>query len=95
VSEPSESDVLYLTLEDVLALYAEVFSCTQREAAEQLRDSAGLESALARPSMYAQYPEADLAMQVAVLAHGIAEGQYFLEGNKRTALAACSQTVRS
>jgi len=27
-------------------------------------------------------------MQAAVLAHGIAEGQYFVEGNKRTALVA-------
>jgi death on curing protein len=29
-----------------------------------------------------------LAQQGAVLAHGIAQGQYCLEGNKRTALAA-------
>lgn len=28
-------------------------------------------------------------MQAAVLAHGIAEGQLFVEGNKRIALAAC------
>ncbi len=36
---------------------------------------------------YAHYQDADLAMQAAVLAHGIAETQPFVEGNKRTALA--------
>src|SRR6266508_3191042 len=38
-------------------------------ASDQLRDPAGLESALARPAMYAHYQEADLAMQAAILAH--------------------------
>jgi death-on-curing protein len=37
---------------------------------------------------YAHYQGADLAMQAAVLAHGICEAQPFVEGNKRTALAA-------
>jgi death on curing protein len=45
-----------------------------------------LESALARPETYAHYQDADLALQAAVLAHGIAEGQQFIDGNKRTAL---------
>lgn len=31
---------------------------------------------------------ADLARQAAALAHGIAEGQQFIDGNKRTALVA-------
>lgn len=91
----AEGDPLYLTLADVLALYADIFSCTEREAAHQLRDRGGLESALARPAMYAHYQDADLAMQAAVLAHGIAEGQYFVEGNKRTALAACLTFLRA
>ena len=34
------------------------------------------------------YQDADLALQAAVLAHGIAEGQQFIDGNKRTALIA-------
>jgi len=85
---------LYLKLDDVLALYAEIFSCTQREARNQLRDRAGLESALARPEMHAHYQDADLAMQAAVLAHDIAEGQYYVDGNKRTALAACLTFLR-
>jgi death-on-curing protein len=47
-----------------------------------------LESALARPETYAHYQDADLALQAAVLAHGIAEGQQFIDANKRTALVA-------
>lgn len=35
--------------------------------------------------MHAHYQGADLALQAAVLAHGIAEGQLFIDGNKRTA----------
>lgn len=37
---------------------------------------------------YAHYQAADFAMQAAVLTVGIAETQPFVEGNKRTALAA-------
>jgi len=39
------------------------------------------------PSLLAHYEDADIARQAAVLAHGIAETQPFIEGNKRTALA--------
>ncbi|MGN6373184.1 MAG: type II toxin-antitoxin system death-on-curing family toxin [Solirubrobacteraceae bacterium] len=53
-----------------------------------MRNRAGLESAIARPETYAHYQEADLALQATVLAHGIAEGQQFIDGNKRTALIA-------
>jgi len=38
--------------------------------------------------MYAHHAQADIAHQAAVVAHGIAEGQYFIEANKRVALAA-------
>jgi death-on-curing protein len=37
---------------------------------------------------YAHYQAADFALQAAVIAVGIAETQPFVEGNKRTALAA-------
>jgi death-on-curing protein len=57
-------------------------------ARNQLRDPKGLDAALMRPSSYAFYQSGDLALQAGVLAHGIAEGQYFVDGNKRTALAA-------
>jgi len=45
-------------------------------------------SALGRPRNYALYEDADLALQAAALAHGIAESQTFIDGNKRLALIA-------
>jgi death-on-curing protein len=38
--------------------------------------------------MYTHYEDADLALQAAMLAHGIAESQCFIDGNKRLALVA-------
>lgn len=38
--------------------------------------------------MYAHYQNADLPLQAAALAHGIAEGQHFIDANKRMALVA-------
>jgi death on curing protein len=83
-----EFEPVYLTLADVLVLHALIIGATASEAADQLRNRAGLEGALARPETYAHYQDADLALQAAVLAHGIAEGQQFIDGNKRTALIA-------
>lgn len=80
--------VTYLDVEDILGAYAEVFDCSEQEAAAQVRNQGGLESAVTRPAWYAYYQAAALATQAAALAHGIAEGQVFFEGNKRTALAA-------
>jgi death on curing protein len=79
---------VYLTLKDVLELHALIIGATVAEAADQLRNRDGLQSALARPQTYTHYEHADLALQAAVLAHGIAEGQPFIDGNKRTALVA-------
>ena len=78
----------YLTLDDVLEIYAAIFHTDVQTARDSLRDVGGLESALARPKNHASYRGADIATQAAVLAHGIAETQPFVEGNKRTALAA-------
>jgi len=41
-----------------------------------------------RPKTRSHYADADIAEQAAALADGIAETQPFVEGNKRTALAA-------
>lgn len=84
----SADDTLYLDLEDILELYAAIIGGTPRQAADQLRNRAGLEGALARPATHTYYEEADLAMQASVLAHGLAEGQFFIDGNKRIALIA-------
>ncbi len=83
-----EIEPVYLTLDDILELYGLIIGSTAIAAADHLRNRDGLESALARPATYAHYENADLALQVAVLAHGIAEGQLFIDGNKRTALVA-------
>jgi prophage maintenance system killer protein len=48
-----------------------------------------LESALGRPRAHAHYDGVDLALQAAVLAHGLAEGQFFIDGNKRSASSRC------
>jgi death-on-curing protein len=83
----SQSDEpIYLDVDDVLALHAAGFGLTSQQASDRLRSRAGLEGALARPRQYAVYAEADLALQAAVLPHGIAEGQAFVDGNKRTPL---------
>jgi death-on-curing protein len=69
-----------------VALYADIFNCTADEAGDQLRSRSELEGAIARPRAHAAYGGADLALQAAVLAHGIAESQVCVDGNKRTAL---------
>jgi death-on-curing protein len=81
-------ELLYLGLDDVLGIYADIFGLTDQEARDRLRNEVGLGGALGRPQNYAHYQGADISLQAAVLAHGIAEGQHFLEGNKRTALVA-------
>lgn len=43
---------------------------------------------------YAHYEDADIALQAAAIAHGIAETQPFVDGNKRTALAAMLTFIR-
>jgi death-on-curing family protein len=81
-----ENEPVYIELADALEFFAAIIEGTIGQAADQLRDQAGLESALGRPRNYAHYQEADLALQAAALAHGIAESQAFIDGNKRLAL---------
>jgi len=86
--EVDDRVVIYLTAQDVLRLYARLFDCSAEEARDQVRDLPGLEAAVHRPETYAHYEHADIPLQAAVLAHGIGETQHFIEGNKRTGLAA-------
>lgn len=86
--ERAGAEPIHLQLEDALELYAVIIGRTPAETADHLRNRSGLEGALARPATYSHYEDADLAVQAAVLAHGIAEGQFFLDGNKRLALVA-------
>ena len=85
LSDSGAETFVYREAEDILGLYADLFGCSIRVARDQVRDWNALESAAFRPLNYAVYEGADLALQAAVLAHGIAEGQPFVEGNKRTA----------
>jgi death-on-curing protein len=85
--EPFEGEeFVYLELDDALEIYAAIIGCTAAQAGDHLRSRQALEGALSRPVSYAHYEHADLARQGAVLAHGIAETQPFIDGNKRTAL---------
>src|SRR5260370_18330931 len=81
---PTDEDLplLYLAAEDVVALYAEIFELSIEEAGDRLRNKEGFRSALNRPTTYAHYQRADVALQAAVLAHAIAEGRHFLDGNR-------------
>lgn len=88
VSNGRDATVLHLTVDDVLDVFADAFGCTREVAADQVRTLDGLVSAVYQPMNYANYMGADIALQAAVLAHGIAEGQVFFDGNKTTALAA-------
>ena len=80
--------VVYLTFDDSLEIFAAISGGTAAEAVSQLRSRDALEGALARPASYARYEQPDLPLQAAVLAHGIAETQPFIDGNKRVALIA-------
>jgi death-on-curing protein len=76
----------YLDLKKVLALNQRVLAAEGKQTL--VIEQGKLESALMRPMMAAQYEEADLATQAAVLMEGIAQAHGFLDGNKRTALLA-------
>ncbi|MCC6176168.1 MAG: Fic family protein [Chloroflexi bacterium] len=84
MSEEPEG-VIRLTADDAFTAYAIACDCSEDAASSLLRFSDRLEAALDRPVTYAYYQSADLALQAAALIHGIAEGQPFEDGNKRTA----------
>ena len=87
------ADIRYLGLADILALHELVMTRTG-SAPAPVRDEGLLESAVMRPQMAAHYEEADLLRQAALLATGISQAQAFLDGNKRTAFAACDVFLR-
>jgi len=83
-----DEGVVYLRLTEIVRLHALVMECSDQQAADQVRDVTTLGSSLARPLFHGHYRQADIATQAAVLAHGIAESQSFIDGNKRTAFVA-------
>ena len=76
----------YLTVFDVLAMNEAIME--RMGGVSLLRDEGALESAVMRPQMAAHYEDADLVTQTAMLMAGIALAHAFVDGNKRTALAA-------
>lgn len=76
----------YITVMDVVAMNQSL--CEQAEQDAVLLDEGKLEAALMRAQMYAQYDDADLLRQAAVLISGVALAHAFSDANKRTALAA-------
>jgi death on curing protein len=85
--------VRYLTLLDVVAMNDEIVRRMGRTTSV-LRDEGALDSALMRPRMAAHYESAVLVMQTVLLLAGIALAHAFVDGNKRTALAACKTFLR-
>jgi death on curing protein len=79
--------VIYLILDDVLALYADLFDLTEQAAAAALARNDLLESALASPRNHAMYEGADTIAQAAWLGQAIARNHAFVDGNKRITLA--------
>jgi death-on-curing protein len=82
----------YLTVFDVLAMNEIIMA--RMGGQSLLRDEGALESAVMRPQMVAHYEDADLEIQTAVLIIGIAIAHAFVDGNKRTALAAGTTFVQ-
>lgn len=91
----TDDELLYLELEDVVRIHARIFDVDHATARGRLRDPGGLASALDRQLHHAAYQRADIATQAAILAHGIAQCQGFIDGNKRTALIAMATFLAS
>ena len=73
-----------------LALATHDRQLAEHGGASGVRDDALLDSALARPQLYAYGdPPADLAALAASLAFGLARNHPFVDGNKRTAAVGC------
>jgi death-on-curing protein len=76
----------FLTVSEVLLLHG--ISLAEYGGADGLRDPAGFESAARQPENDYAYGHADLFGIAAAYAFHIAQAQAFIDGNKRTAIAA-------
>lgn len=82
-----ENEVTYLTIDDVKQIHFRAMSSMDWNDAP-IRSESGLASAVARPQHAAHYGGADLAYQAVTLGVGISQNQPFVDGNKRTGMAA-------
>lgn len=78
--------MIWLALDVVLAMHDELIA--EHGGSAGLRDANVLESALARAQNLAAHHKPDLATLAAAYAFGIARNHAFIDGNKRTSLAA-------
>lgn len=85
---PAE-DWIWIGVEVAIAAHAEQLA--EHGGSEGVRDSALLESAMARPRNLAAYGDPDAAALAGAYAYGIARNHPFVDGNKRTA-AVVSET---
>ncbi len=84
---PTDGEPVYLNLTDALELYAAIIDRTTAQAAAHLGSSRARRSA--QPSACLRPVRGrGVFLQAAVLTHGIAETQPFVDGNKRPALVA-------
>jgi death-on-curing protein len=77
----------YLAAADLIAMNDQILQ-RAGTGTGTLRDLGALESAVMRPQMASHYEDADLVSQTATLIAGVALAHAFIDGNKRTALAA-------
>lgn len=82
-----KDDITYLSVEEVKHIHVRAMSSMGWNDAP-MRSESGLASAVARPQHAAHYGGADLAYQAVTLCVGISQNQPFVDGNKRTAMAA-------
>ena len=80
------SEPIFLTLEQVEALHRRALE--QHGGQDGLRDQWALESAVIHPRNVFYYAQGDLFDVAAAYAFHLAESQAFLDGNKRTGIAA-------
>jgi death-on-curing protein len=89
-----ERELFYLTVDDILALYAVIVGVPPEKAGLHVRDPNVLESALARPQNEAAYQGASLGRQAATLLWGLARNHSLQDGNKRTAYVVTQVLLR-
>lgn len=82
----------HLAVADVVAMNQAILQ-RAGEGSYHLRDEGALESAVLCPPMAEHYESADIAAQAATPIAGIALAHAFLDGNKRTAVAAGAALV--
>jgi death-on-curing protein len=86
------SDLIFLTIEQVEILHR--LALEQHGGQDGVRDMAAFQSAVMHPQNVWFYGQGDLFEVAAAYAFHIAESQAFIDGNKRTGIAAALTFLR-